>query len=70
MLKYAFLNQYFLEKEKDKFEENLEKLGYDLGPRIYEFLIAKGGTSKRAIKHLDLLKIIHSSVRCTTIMRV
>lgn len=60
---FSEIIQYFLEKEKDKFEENLEKLGYDLGPRIYEFLIAKGGTSKRAIKHLDLLKIIHSSVK-------
>jgi len=62
---FSEIIQYFLEKEKDKFEENLEALGFHLGPRIHEFIIAKDKNYKREIKHLELLKIIHSSVWST-----
>jgi len=59
---FSEIIQYFLEREKEKFEENLDHLGFTLGPRIYEFIVAKDKNYKREIKHLDLLKIIHSSV--------
>jgi len=54
--------QYFLEKDKDKFEENLHQLGTTIGPRLYEFIIAKDKNYKKENKHLEILKIIHSSV--------
>lgn len=60
---FSEIIQYFLVKEKERFEENLEHLGHSLGPRIYEFIVAKDKNYKREIKHLELLKIIHSSVR-------
>ena len=60
---FSEIIQYFLEREKDKFEENLEAIGFQLGPRIHEFIIAKDKSYKREIKHLELLKIIHSSVQ-------
>ncbi len=60
---FSEIIQYFLEKDKEKFEENLQQLGATIGPRIYEFIIAKDKNYKKENKHLELLKIIHSSVK-------
>jgi hypothetical protein len=63
---FSEIIQYYLDTYKDKFEENLTQLGATIGPRLYEFLIAKEKQYKRETKFLDVLKIIHSIVSILT----
>jgi hypothetical protein len=59
---FSEIIQYYIEKDKEKFEENLQQLGISIGPRLYEFIIAKDKSYKKENKHLEFLKIIHSPV--------
>jgi hypothetical protein len=59
---FAEIIQYYLQKDKEKFEENIQQLGSTLGPRIYEYIIARDKTYKKENNHEEITKIIHSSV--------
>jgi len=59
---FSELIQYYAEKDREKLEENLEKLGVSLGPRILEMVFFREKLIKRENKPLEFLKLIHSSV--------
>jgi hypothetical protein len=59
---FAEIIHYYLQKDKEKFEENIQQLGSTLGPRVYEYIIARDKTYKKENNHEEITKIIHSSV--------
>lgn len=59
---FAEIINYYLQKNKDKFEENIQQLGSTLGPRIYEYIIARDKTYKKENNYEEITRIIHSSV--------
>ena len=59
---FSEIIQYFADKDREKLEENLEKLGYSMGPRVIELVCLKEKMAKRENKPLEFLKLIHSSV--------
>jgi len=59
---FSEIISYYAEKDRDKLEENLEKLGHSLGPRVLELVFLKEKLTKRENKPLEFLKLVHSSV--------
>lgn len=59
---FAEIINYYLQKNKDKFEENIQQLGSTLGPRVYEYIIARDKTYKKENNYEEITRIIHSSV--------
>lgn len=62
-LLFSEMINYLALKDGSKVEENLEKLGYSIGPRILEYVSAREKVIKRDIKILDIIKVIHGPVR-------
>ena len=65
---YSFLLseiiQHFLEKKisTEEIEIELEKLGENIGPRVLELISFREKSYKHEIKHVEMLKFIHSNV--------
>lgn len=53
--------QYYLANSRNLNDE-LEKLGESMGPRILELFVFREKTLKHEIKHVEILKYIHSTV--------
>ena len=53
--------QYYLTNSRN-LDDELEKLGENIGPRLLELMIFREKQLKHEIKHVEMLKFIHSSV--------
>lgn len=43
-------------------DKELEKLGEIVGPKLYELIIYRDKSFKRELKHIEILKFLHSNV--------
>ena len=60
---YSEIINYYLQKFKlDEIDKELEKLGETVGPKLYELIIYREKTLKRELKHIEILKFLHSNV--------
>lgn len=53
--------QYYLSNSRN-LDDELEKLGESIGPRLLELMVFREKQFKHEIKHVEMLKFIHSSV--------
>lgn len=53
--------QYYLSNSRN-LDDELEKLGENIGPRLLELMVFREKQFKHEIKHVEMLKFIHTSV--------
>ena len=53
--------QYYLSNSRN-LDDELEKLGESIGPRLLELMTFREKTLKHEIKHVEMLKYIHSTI--------
>ena len=46
----------------DEMDKELEKIGESIGPKLYELIIYREKSLKRELKHIEILKFLHSNV--------
>jgi len=60
---YSEIINYYLQKFKlDEMDKELEKLGEIIGPKLYELIIFRDKSYKRELKHIEILKFLHSNL--------